>query len=272
MSETKRITILGAAGRMGRANIEAVLDAGLSVAGAIDRPGSPSLGIDAGVLVGRPALGVVLIDDPAPAIAHSDAVIDFTTPANTVETARLAAQAGAALVVGTTGLSKDDEAQLALAAHHVPVVYAPNFSVGVTLLAALTQQVAAILDPSWDIEIVEMHHRHKVDAPSGTALGLGRAAAAGRKVDHDAVKQAGRDGHTGAREEGRIGYASLRGGDVVGDHTVIFAGAAERVELTHKATGRSIFSQGAVRAARWAVDQKPGLYDMMDVLGIKIGG
>lgn len=273
MSEPKRITILGAAGRMGRANIEAVLDSNgaLAVAGAIDRAGSPSLGVDAGVLVGRAAIGVPLSDDPAPAIAHSDAVIDFTTPESTIAAARLAAQAGAALVVGTTGLSKEDEAQLALAARHIPVVYAPNYSVGVTLLAALTRQVAAVLDPSWDIEIVEMHHRHKVDAPSGTALGLGKAAAAGRGVDHDTAKRAGRDGITGARETGTIGYASLRGGDVVGEHSVIFAGAAERVELVHKATGRSIFSQGAVRAAGWAIGQKPGMYDMMDVLGLKVG-
>jgi 4-hydroxy-tetrahydrodipicolinate reductase len=271
MAEAKRIAILGAAGRMGRANIAAVLDAGpeIALSGAVDRAGSPHIGADAGSLVGRDATGVIIGDDPAPVIAWADAVIDFTTPAATLEAARLAAQAGAALVVGTTGLSPEQEAELSLAARHVPVVYAANYSIGVTLLTELTRQVAATLDPSWDIEIVEMHHRHKVDAPSGTALALGKAAALGRDVAHDAVKRAARDGHTGPREEGTIGYAVLRGGDVVGEHTVVFAGTGERVELGHKAAGRGIFSQGALRAARWAMDQKPGLYDMVDVLGLR---
>ncbi|HSV29277.1 MAG TPA: 4-hydroxy-tetrahydrodipicolinate reductase, partial [Candidatus Omnitrophota bacterium] len=197
-----------------------------------------------------------------------DAVIDFTAPAATVTHAGMAAAAGKVLVVGTTGLSKDDEAKLQQAADRVPVVYAPNFSVGVNLLMALTERAASILGDDYDIEIVEMHHRHKVDAPSGTALGLGRAAAAGRGVPLDSVWCKARDGHTGARPKGEIGFATLRGGDVVGDHTVMFAAEGERVELTHKASSRAVFAKGAVRAALWAKGKPAGLYTMRDVLGL----
>lgn len=265
-----KIAVMGAAGRMGRMNLAAVLDGGPDavLAGACDRPGAEAVGQDAGRLIGRADVGLAVTDDPAPVVAGADAVIDFTTPQATVGHARLCAQAGAALIVGTTGMSAQDEQALTLAARHVPVVHAANMSVGVTLLRALVERVARALDPAYDIEIVEMHHRHKVDAPSGTALALGLAAARGRGVDHDAVKDAARDGHTGARKTGDIGYAVLRGGDVVGEHTVVFAGPGERIELTHKAADRAIFAAGALRAARWAAAARPGLYTMEDVLGL----
>lgn len=265
-----KIAVMGASGRMGRMNLAAAMDGGPGVVlcGACDRPGAAAVGQDAGRLIGREAAGVAVGDDPAPVVAGADAVIDFTTPQATVEHARLCAQAGAALIVGTTGLGAADEEALTRAARHVAVVHAANMSAGVTLLRALVERVARALDADFDIEVVEMHHRHKVDAPSGTALALGRAAAKGRGVDHDAVKDAGRDGHTGARRAGDIGYAVLRGGDVVGEHTVVFAGPGERIELTHKAADRAIFAAGALRAARWAAAARPGLYSMEDVLGL----
>lgn len=264
-----KIGILGCAGRMGRMLVEAVLAAeGCALAGGTERPGGDAVGRDIGELVGRGPLGIPVVGDPGQLIAASDAVIDFTSPAATVSHAMLAATAKKVLVVGTTGLSADDEAQLARAADSTPVVYAPNFSVGVNLLMALTERAAAILGDDYDIEIVEMHHRHKVDAPSGTALGLGRAAAKGRAVPLDSVWRKSRDGHTGARPKGEIGFATLRGGDVVGDHTVMFAAEGERVELTHKASSRAVFARGAVRAAQWAHGKGPGLYTMRDVLGL----
>jgi 4-hydroxy-tetrahydrodipicolinate reductase len=198
-------------------------------------------------------------------------VIDFTSPQATVRHARLAASHGVALVVGTTGLGPADFEVLKSAAQSVAVVQAANMSVGVNLLLGLTRQVASILADAYDIEIVEMHHRHKVDAPSGTALALGRAAADGRGVDLDAVSQRVRDGIIGARRQGDIGFAALRGGDVVGEHTVIFAGDGERIELSHKATSRAVFALGAIRAALWTVGQPPGLYSMRQVLGLETG-
>lgn len=264
-----KIGIVGCAGRMGRMLVEAVLAAeGCALAGGTEPPGGDAVGRDIGELVGRGPLGIPVIADPGQLIAASDAVIDFTTPAATMSHAMLAANAKTILVVGTTGLSAEDEAQLRRAADSTPVVYAPNFSVGVTLLMALTERVAAILGNDYDIEIVEMHHRHKVDAPSGTALGLGRAAAKGRAVALDSVWRKSRDGHTDARPRGEIGFATLRGGDVVGDHTVMFAADGERVELTHKASSRAVFARGAVRAAQWAHGKGPGLYTMRDVLGL----
>ncbi|MEW5729932.1 MAG: 4-hydroxy-tetrahydrodipicolinate reductase [Pseudomonadota bacterium] len=264
-----KIGIVGCAGRMGRMLVEAVLAAeGCALAGGTERPGGDAVGRDIGELVGRGPLGIPVVGDPGQLIAASDAVIDFTSPAATVSHAMLAANAKKILVVGTTGLSADDEAQLRQAADSTPVVYAPNFSVGVNLLMALTERAAAILGDDYDIEIVEMHHRHKVDAPSGTALGLGRAAAKGRGVALDQVWCKSRDGHTGARPKGEIGFATLRGGDVVGDHTVMFAAEGERVELTHKASSRAVFARGAVRAAQWAHGKGPGLYTMRDVLGL----
>ncbi|CAA7616272.1 4-hydroxy-tetrahydrodipicolinate reductase [Magnetospirillum sp. UT-4] len=264
-----KIGIVGCAGRMGRMLMEAVLAAeGCALAGGTERPGSDAVGRDAGELLGRGDLDALIGDDPRRLFETSDAVIDFTAPAATVLHAALAAETGRVLVVGTTGLSKDAEAHLQAAADRTPVVYAPNFSVGITLLMALTERAAAILGDDYDIEIVEMHHRHKVDAPSGTALGLGRAAAKGRAVALDGVWCKSRDGHTGARPRGEIGFATLRGGDVVGDHTVMFAAEGERVELTHKASSRAVFAKGAVRAALWAHGKPPGLYTMRDVLGL----
>ncbi len=269
MAEEMKIGVVGAAGRMGRMLVRQVCEhPACGLAGATERPDSDALGEDAGMLAGIGEVGIAIGGDAAAMIADVDTVIDFTAPDATVAHAELAAQAGAAMVIGTTGLAESHMEALGRAARHVPVVVAPNMSAGVTLLLALVEQVARSLDDSFDIEIVEMHHRHKVDAPSGTALGLGRAAAAGRNVALDEVARMAREGHTGARPRGEIGFATLRGGDVVGDHTVVFAGEGERIELTHKATSRQVFAAGAVRAALWTKAQKPGLYSMRDVLGL----
>ncbi len=261
------IGILGGAGRMGRALVRAVTEAkSARVAGAVDAPGNPELGKDLGVLAGIDPLGIVLTDDPRALFAAADVVIDFTVPRATAENVRLAAETGTAIVIGTTGLDPEQRAAIAAAGQRTVVVQADNFSLGVNLTIALTRRLAEMLDDSFDIEIVEMHHRHKVDAPSGTALALGRAAAAGRGVDLDAVADRGRDGITGARKRGDIGFAVLRGGNVVGDHTVVFAADDERIELTHKAGDRSIFARGAARAALWTAGKAPGYYTMQDVL------
>jgi 4-hydroxy-tetrahydrodipicolinate reductase len=265
-----KIVVTGASGRMGRELIKTVHgrdDCVLS--GAVEQKGSLALGQDAGLLAGLGKLGVLITDDPLEAFAKSDAVLDFTVPAASVEFAGLAANARIVHVLGTTGLEPEDEAKVAAAARHATIITSGNMSLGVNLLTALTRKVAAALDADFDIEIVEMHHRHKVDAPSGTALMLGRAAAEGRGVDLGKVGVRGRDGHTGARRRGDIGFAALRGGSVVGDHTVIFAADGERVELTHRAADRGIFARGAVRAALWGRGKGPGLFSMMDVLGIE---
>jgi 4-hydroxy-tetrahydrodipicolinate reductase len=268
MSDT-RIVIVGAAGRMGRALIDIVhATKSAMVAGALERAGSSALGQDAGVLAGVGPLGVIVTDSPLEAIVHADAVIDFSTPATTVEIAALAAQARIVHVIGTTGLSSDDLAKIDAAARHAVIVRSGNMSLGVNLLAGLVRRVAATLGEDFDIEIVEMHHKMKVDAPSGTALLLGEAAAAGRGIDLATHSQRGRDGHTGARKAGDIGFASLRGGTQVGEHTVIFAGPSERLELAHKAEDRGIYARGAVRAALWGRGKKPGHYSMADVLGL----
>ena len=266
------IVVVGAGGRMGRMLVaEIAATEGCTLSGATDAPGSALIGQDPGLVAGSGATGLEIVEDPAPVIASADAVIDFTAPAATVEHARLCAQAGAALIAGTTGMDHSQEEAFYLAARHVPVVYAANYSVGITLLANLVEKAAATLREDYDIEVLEMHHRHKVDAPSGTALALGKAAARGRKADHDAVKQAVRDGHTGARPAGEIGYATLRGGDVVGEHEVIFAAEGERLILGHKASARRVFAAGAVRAALWTRGKHPAVYDMNDVLGLKDG-
>ena len=264
-----KIGIVGCAGRMGRMLCTAVLDTrGCSLAGGTERPGGDAVGRDLGELLGRATVGVQVIDDARALFDVADAVIDFTAPAATVQHAGFAAETGTVLIVGTTGLSKDDEAALRAAGDRTAIVYAPNFSVGVNLLMALTERAAAILGDDYDLEIVEMHHRRKVDAPSGTALGLGRSAAKGRGVELEQVWCKARDGHTGARRKGEIGFATLRGGDVIGDHTVMFAAEEERIELTHKASTRAVFAKGAVRAALWAKGQPAGLYSMRDVLGL----
>jgi 4-hydroxy-tetrahydrodipicolinate reductase len=218
---------------------------------------------------GLPAEDIPLTDDIVAAASKSDAILDFTAPSATLEFASLVAKAGKVHIIGTTGLSAADETKIKDAAKSAVIVKSGNMSLGVNLLAALTKRVAKTLDNSFDIEILEMHHNQKVDAPSGTALMLGRAAADGRGIVLEKQSVRSRDGHTGSRKTGDIGFAALRGGTVVGEHSVIFAGAAERVELTHKAEDRMIFARGALHAARWARAQKRGLYSMMDVLGLK---
>lgn len=262
---TTKIGIIGCAGRMGKMLVAAVLENKECVlSGGVEHPGSKAVG--QGLGVGVP--GLVVGDDPRALFAASDAVIDFSSPTATADNAALAAESGKALIVGTTGLGPEHLSSLSAAGKRSAIVQAPNMSLGVNLLFALVEQVARILDDSYDIDIVEMHHRHKVDAPSGTALGLGQAAALGRGVNLEDVAQRVRDGLIGPRKAGEIGFATLRGGDVVGEHTVIFAADGERVEITHKASDRTIFARGAVRAAIWAKGKPPGLYTMRDVLGL----
>lgn len=263
------IGILGAAGRMGKNLIKATIETpGCTLAGAIERLGADAVGTDAGTLAGVGPFGVAVGDDPGPLFDTADVVIDFTAVAAVPVHADLAVRSGTALVVGTTGLEEPQFEALRRAGEAVPVVWASNMSLGVNLLIALTRQVAAALGPDYDIEVLEMHHRNKVDAPSGTALSLGMAAAEGRGVALDSVWTKVRDGHTGARQSGSIGFATLRGGDVIGDHTVMYAGLGERVELTHKASDRGIYARGAVRAAQWTSGRAPGFYGMADVLGV----
>lgn len=263
-----RIVVAGATGRMGQAVIRALSATDDCVlAGAFEAKGKPDLGADAAQLAGLAAAGVPVTDDPLPLIAHADALIDFTIPKVSVALAELTAQARITHVIGTTGCSADDEAKIRAAARHAVIVKSGNMSLGVNMLAALVKQAARAL-PGFDVEIVEMHHRMKVDAPSGTALLLGKAAAEGRGVSLDEKAVRVRDGHTGAREEGAIGFATLRGGTVVGEHKVILAGSHERIELSHVAEDRMIFAGGAVAAARWGQGKKPGLYSMADVLGL----
>ncbi|MCP4327517.1 MAG: 4-hydroxy-tetrahydrodipicolinate reductase [Alphaproteobacteria bacterium] len=264
-----RIGIVGCAGRMGRMLAREVAAAADCVlAGGTETPGSAAVGKDMAALAGLEPIGVVVGDDPVDLFAAVDVVIDFTVPAATVRHAALAAQAPCALVIGTTGLDNAAQDKVAAAARHAPIVMAGNMSVGVNLLVDLVRQVAGVLGPGYDIEVVEMHHRNKVDAPSGTALMLGRAAAEGRGADLEAVARMARQGQVGPRPEGEIGFATLRGGDVVGEHQVIFAGDGERVVLGHIASDRRLFAKGAVRAALWARGQAPGLYSMVDVLGL----
>ncbi len=263
------IVVTGASGRMGQMLIHEISrNPALHLVGAIERAGHGWLGRDIGAAMGGADLGVQVSDDALAAFAHAQAVIDFTAPEATVEFAALAAQARAVHVVGTTGLQPEHHAKLDAAARHAVIIQAGNMSLGVNLLARMTQKVAAALDADWDIEIVEAHHRHKVDAPSGTALMLGHAAAAGRGVDLNAHMVSGRDGITGARDAGSIGFSAIRGGDIVGEHDVIFAAMGERVVLRHIATDRAIFARGALKAAIWGQAQKPARYDMMDVLGL----
>lgn len=264
-----KIAVVGAAGRMGRELVRAVHgnDACMLI-GAVEHAGSLALGQDAGLLAGLGKLGVVITDDAPELFAKADAVLDFTSPAASVDFAALAANARNVLVMGTTGIGAADEAKIAAAARHATIVRSGNMSLGVNLLVALTRKVAAALDPDFDIEILEMHHRHKVDAPSGTALMLGRAAAEGRGVNLDDASVRVRDGHTGPRRRGDIGFATLRGGSVVGEHTVVLAADGEIIELRHRAADRGIFARGAVKAALWGRGKGPGLFTMMDVLGL----
>lgn len=268
MSEM-RLVVVGAAGRMGQALVRAITAMeGVTLSAAIAREGSSALGKDAGELAGAGHLGIPVTDDALAAFAAADGVLDFTSPGTTLQFAELAAQARIVHVIGTTGWVGNELPQLKAAARHARLVKSGNMSLGVNLLAALVRKAAAALGPDFDLEIVEMHHRHKVDAPSGTALLLGEAAAAGRGLALAEHSVRVRDGHTGPRPVGDIGFATLRGGSVIGDHTVILAGEGERVELSHKAEDRQIFARGAVKAALWARDKNPGLYSMADVLGL----
>ncbi|MGN6102620.1 MAG: 4-hydroxy-tetrahydrodipicolinate reductase [Devosia sp.] len=263
----------GAGGRLGGAIIRAVGQTpGLVVAAAFDRPGAPAIGKDAGANAGIESLGIAIVDDPDAALAGAEAIIDFTAPAASVALARMAAKRGLIDIIGTTGCSVADDAAIREAgAAGARIVKAGNFSLGLNLLLGLVRKAAAALGPDYDIEILEMHHNRKVDAPSGTALMLGEAAAAGRSIALAEHSVRVRDGHTGARETGSIGFASLRGGTVVGDHSVILAGPGERIELTHRAEDRTIFAHGACRAALWASSQPAGTYSMADVLGLADG-
>jgi len=263
-----KIAVAGAGGRMGAALIRAVAATdGVVVQAAFDRIGSPAIGRDAGVVAGLEANGVVILDHVEAALAGAEAILDFTAPAASVALAREAAARGLIHIIGTTGCSAEDDAAIAAAARAgARIVKSGNFSPGLNTLLGLIRQAAAAL-PGYDVEIVEMHHNQKVDAPSGTALMLGQAAAEGRGIELATHAVRGRDGHTGVRPAGSIGFAALRGGTVIGDHTVILAGERERLEFTHRAEDRAMFASGAVRAALWARDRGPGLYSMADVLG-----
>ncbi len=256
-----KIAIAGAAGRMGQMLIRQIAATeGSSLVGALEGPRSNALGQDAG--------GVKIVSDIGTAIANAQVLIDFTVPAATVAHAKIAADKGVAMVIGTTGLNPEQTAAIHEAAKRTPILWAANMSLGINILQALVEKTASLLDPTYDIEIVEMHHRHKIDAPSGTALALGHSAAAGRQVKLEEVWRKSRDGHTGARPAGEIGFATLRGGEEVGVHTVMFAAAGERLELSHRSFSRETYATGAVRAALWLEGKKPGLYGMKDVLGL----
>jgi 4-hydroxy-tetrahydrodipicolinate reductase len=266
------LVVVGAAGRMGQTLVRIIHETeGVRLSGAVEREGSPMLGRDAGELAGVGNLDVPISDDPLAAFAKADGVLDFSAPAASVAYSGYAAQARIVHVIGTTGIGAEDEEKIAAAARHATIVKSGNMSLGVNLLAVLVEQAARALPTDFDIEILEMHHRHKVDAPSGTALLLGKAAAEGRGIGLENSSVRVRDGHTGPRPEGAIGFATLRGGSVVGDHSVILAGPGERVVITHSAEDRSLFASGAVKAALWARGRKPGLYSMRDVLGLSPG-
>lgn len=258
-----RVCVLGPSGRMGRAVLDAARDRNdLRIAAAVDRSDAPGLGAAV-------ASDAVATADLAAGLGACDVYIDFTSPASTRAAAQAAARLQRAAVIGTTGLTATDEAAIAELARVAPVVFAANFSLGVNLVLGLARQAARALGPEWDTEVVETHHRAKRDAPSGTALMIARAIAAGHGVDYDQVKRHARDGDVGPRPRGEIGVAAVRGGDVVGEHTAYFFGAGERLEISHRATSRAIFAVGALRAATWVTTQPPGRYDMLDVLGLQ---
>ena len=269
MTHKPGIVITGASGRMGQMLIKTVLESDhATLVGAVERSGHPWVGQDVGVAMGGAEVGVVATDDALEAFSKAQAVIDFTAPEATLQFAELAAQARAVHVIGTTGMTDEQIAALAPAARHAVLVRAGNMSLGVNLLVQLTKKVAAALDEDFDIEVIEAHHHHKVDAPSVTALMLGEAAAEGRGVELKDVADRARDGITGARKRGDIGFTAIRGGDIVGEHDVLFAAAGERIVLRHMATDRAIFARGALKAALWGQGKAPGEYDMVDVLGL----
>lgn len=263
-----KLLVAGAAGKMGRAVIrEALSTKGVTLAGGFDRAGSDALGRDLGPLAGLDALGIAVEAGPETAIRRADALVDFTAPEASLANARIAAENGVPLIVGTTGFSADEDNEIAALAARIAIVKSGNMSLGVNLIAELVREAASRLGPDYDIEIVEAHHRAKVDAPSGTALMLARAAAAGRGVDLESHSVRARDGAVGARPRGAIGFAVVRGGGIVGDHDVIFAGGEETITLSHRAIDRGLFAKGAIAAAKWAIGKPPGLYSMADVLG-----
>ena len=265
----QRIAVMGAAGRMGKTLIEAVQQAdGVCLSAAIDRADSSLIGADAGELAALGKLGVQLSGDLSAVLEQFDVLIDFTHPSVTLKNLEICRQAGKAMVIGTTGFSPQEKQLLADAGKQIPIVFAANFSVGVNLCLKLLDTAARVLGDDVDIEIIEAHHRHKVDAPSGTALRMGEVVANALGRDLHKVAVYGREGQTGARERETIGFATVRAGDVVGDHTVLFAADGERVEITHKASSRMTFAKGAVRSALWLQQRQPGLYDMQDVLGL----
>lgn len=265
----QRIAITGAAGRMGKTLIEAVNQAdGVRLTAAIDRPDSSLIGADVGELAGQGKLGIALVGDLSQVLDQFDVLIDFTHPSVTLRNLEACRQAGKAMVIGTTGFTPEEKQQLVEAGRQIPIVFAANFSVGVNLCLKLLDTAARVLGDDVDIEIIEAHHRHKVDAPSGTALRMGEAVAAALGRDLQKVAVYGREGQTGARDRETIGFATVRAGDIVGDHTVLFAADGERVEITHKASSRMTFAKGAVRAALWLENRSSGLYDMPDVLGL----
>ena len=269
MMKNPGITITGASGRMGQMLVKEVLESNSArLVGAVERVGHAWVGLDLGEAMGGSPNGLIVTDDPLKAFALSQAIIDFTAPKASIEFAALAAQARAVHVIGTTGMNEQEIAALEPASRHAVIVRAGNMSLGVNILTKLVEKVSAALDDDFDIEIIESHHRHKVDAPSGTALMLGEAAAAGRGVNLVNIRDGIRDGAVGARTTGNIGFVSIRGGDIVGEHDVLFAAAGEQITLRHLATDRRIFARGALKAALWGQTQKPGHYDMMDVLGL----
>ncbi len=265
----RRIAVVGAAGRMGKTLIEAVNQADARLTAAVDRADSSLIGADAGELAALGKLGVPLSGDLAAVLEQFDVLIDFTHPSVTLQNLALCRQAGKAMIIGTTGFSAEEKQLLAEAGKDIPIVFAANFSVGVNLCLKLLDTAARVLGDEVDIEIIEAHHRHKVDAPSGTALRMGEVVAQALGRDLAEVAVYGREGQTGARQRQTIGFATVRAGDVVGDHTVLFAGDGERVEITHKASSRMTFAKGAVRAALWLEGRKAGLYDMQDVLDLR---
>ena len=265
----QRIAVMGAAGRMGKTLIEAVQQAeGVCLSAAVDRADSSLIGADAGELAALGKLGVNLVGDLSAVLDQFDVLIDFTHPSVTLKNLEICRQAGKAMVIGTTGFSPQEKQLLADAGKQIPIVFAANFSVGVNLCLKLLDTAARVLGDDVDIEIIEAHHRHKVDAPSGTALRMGEVVANALGRDLQKVAVYGREGQTGARARETIGFATVRAGDVVGDHTVLFAADGERVEITHKASSRMTFARGAVRSALWLQQRQPGLYDMQDVLGL----
>ena len=269
---TLSIAITGAAGRMGRSLIETVqATEGAALATAIERPDSPFLGVDAGELASLGQLGVEVVGDVSAAIDRFDVLVDFTVPVATLDTVVACRDAGKMMVIGTTGFDPQQQAQVEAAAEHIPICQASNFSTGVNLCFKLLEETARVTGDDYDVEICETHHRHKIDAPSGTALSMGQVVADVLGRDLSKVAVYGREGQTGPRQPDTIGFATMRAGDVVGDHAVIFAADGERLEITHKASSRMAFSRGAVRAALWLADKPPGLYDMQDVLGFRRG-